>query len=240
MGATPSRTARRLVLIGVAVSLCATALLAIGILLFGNFGETEGRILGTTLMLAGYGLLALPAGFLLDQSRHRPLAGGVIALAATGLALALVSVWSGGGSATLGKAVGTVTFLAVAACQTSALAARRREADSSSVGVLFALSCALALLLAVMATAAVWADPQSQVYFRILGALAVLDVLLVALQPVLALARPRGDVYHLRVGLERGEDLETDVEAPDFAAAASHAIREAERSGRRVRRVARV
>ena len=230
MGAPPSRTARRLVLIGVAVSLCATALLAIGILLFGNFGETEGRILGTTLMLAGYGLLALPAGFLLDQSRHRPLAGAMIALAATGLALALVSVWSGGGSATLGKALGTVTFFAVAACQAGALAARRWEADSSSVGVLFALSCVLA----------VWVDPQSQIYFRILGALAVLDVLLVALQPVLALGRPRGDVYHLRVGLERGEELETDVEAPDFAAAASRAIRDAERSGHPVRRVARV
>ena len=90
MRARSPQTARRLVLIGVAVSLCATALLAIGILLFGNFGETEGRILGTTLMLAGYGLVALPAGFLLDQSRHRPLAGAVIALAATGLALALV------------------------------------------------------------------------------------------------------------------------------------------------------
>jgi hypothetical protein len=240
MSARPPRAARRLVLTGIAVSLSATALLAIGILLFGDFGETEGRILGTTMLLAGYGLLALPAGFLLDQSRHRALAGAVIALAATALALNLIALWSGGGSATLGKSVGTVTFFAVAASQTGALSARRRATDPSSVSALFMFSCGLALFLAVLATAVVWAEPHGQVYVRILGALAVLDVLLVALQPVLALARPRGEVYHLRVGFERGEELETDVEASDFAAAASRAIRETERAGRRVRLVARV
>jgi hypothetical protein len=242
MSARTPRAARRLVLTGIAVSLCATALLAIGILLFGDFGETEGRILGTTMLLAGYGLLALPAGFLLDQSRHRALAGAVIALTATALALNLIALWSGGGSAALGKSVGTVTFFAVAASQTGALSARRRATDPSSVSALFVFSCGLALFLAVMATAVVWAEPHGQVYLRILGALAVLDVLLVALQPVLALAlaRPRGEVYHLRVGFERGDELETDVVASDFAAAASRAIRETERAGRRVRQVARV
>ena len=45
----------------------------------------------------------------------------------------------------------------------------------------------------MLATVAMWAEPESQVYFRILGALAALDVLLVALQPVLALARPRSE-----------------------------------------------
>ncbi len=226
-------------LTGVAVSLCATALLAIGILLFGNFGDTEGRILGTTLMLAGYGLVALPAGFLLDQSRHRPLAAAIVALASAGLTLGLVSIW-GGESETLGKSIVTVTVFALAASQTGALAARRQETDPSSVRTIFAISCGLALLLTVMATAAVWAEPNTQFYFRILGALAVLDVLLVALQPLLALARPREEIYHLTVGLERGEELETEVEAPDFAAAAARAIRETERAGRRVRRVARV
>ena len=65
MGARVPRTARRLLLTAVAVSITATALLAIGVLLFGSFGETEGRILGSTMILAGYALLALPAGFLL-------------------------------------------------------------------------------------------------------------------------------------------------------------------------------
>jgi hypothetical protein len=222
------------------VSLSATALLAIGILLFGDFGQTEGRILGTTMMLAAYALVALPAGFLLDQSRHRPLAVAILGLAATGLALGVVSTWTSGDSAALGKMVLTVTVFAVAASQTGGLAARRRESDPLSVRMLFAVSCGLALVLATMATVAAWVELESTVYFRIFAALAVLDLLLVILQPVLALARPRGEVYHLRVGLELGGELETDVEAADFAAAASRVIRETERSGQRVRRIVRV
>jgi hypothetical protein len=91
-----------------------------------------------------------------------------------------------------------------------------------------------------MASAAAWAEIGSSAYFRALGALAVLDVLLVLLQPVLALARPRGEVYHLRLEVEQGEHFDADVEAGDFATAAARAIREAEETGRQVREVARL
>ena len=56
-------------LLSVAVLLSVSAALAVGILLFGEFGETEGRVLATTGLLAGYGLLALPAAMLLDRRR---------------------------------------------------------------------------------------------------------------------------------------------------------------------------
>jgi hypothetical protein len=164
----------------------------------------------------------------------------VIGLAATGLATGIVSIWSGGSSAAFGKTVLTVTVFSVAASQTAALDARRRETDPASVGALFAVSCASALTLAGMATVAAWAEIGSSMYFRVFGALAVLDLLVVLLQPVIALARPRGEVYHLRLDVEHGAELERDIEATDFAAAASRAIREIEREGRRVRRVARV
>jgi hypothetical protein len=240
MGARAPRTARRLLLTAVAVSITATALLAIGILLFGSFGETEGRILGSTMILAGYALLALPAGFLFDRSRHLPLAASVVVLSAAGLVLSLVNVWSGGASSEIGKAVLTATVFAGAAAQTAALAARRVDSDPVLVRALFTVSCALAVVLATMVSVAAWAQLEDPVYFRILGALAVLDLLTVALQPVLALARARREVHHLRLVVDHGEEIETDVEAVDFAAAASRAIRETERSGHRVQRVARL
>lgn len=225
----------------IAASLTATALLAIGILLFGDFGETEGRILATTALLAGYALLALPAGFLFDQSRLPLLAATVVTLAAAGFALALAAVWTNEPSDELGKSLMTVTVFAVAATQTAALAARRRASDPTSVRVLFAASCVLALVLAALATVAAWAEIEdSLLYFRILAAVAVLDVLLVVLQPVVALARPRGDVHRLRLTVDPGGELETTIEATDFAAAAARAIRTAERDGRRVVRLERV
>ena len=181
---------RRILLLGVAGLLCASALLAIAILLVGRFGDIERRIIGTTLLLAGYGVLSLPGVVLLDQGRRRPLAVAAVGLAATAAALALVSVWGFSDTDAVGKSVGTATIFALAAAQTAALAARRRAADPPVVATLFAASCATALLAAATASTLVWAQPDGTLYARLVGALAVLDLLLVALQPLLGRALP--------------------------------------------------
>lgn len=230
----------RILLLAVVVSLSAAALLAIGILLFGEFGDTEGRILGTTALIAFYGLLALPAGVLFDQARLAGLATTLLALAAVGLSLALAAIWSGEPPEELGKSVATVTAFAAALTQTSALAARRRERDPRVVRRLFAVSVALAVVLAALVTAGAWAEIDRQGYFRIVAALAVLDALLVALQPILALTRPVGGVHRLRVLAEPGGEIVATVEAADFAAAAAKAIRAIERNGGRVLRLERI
>ena len=124
---------RRILLGGIVAALTATALLAVGILLFGDFGETEGKILGTTAMLAGYGLLALPAGFLIDQGRLRRLAWGLLTLAVAGFAVGAVTVWTDAGE-TLGKSMLTVTVFAIAATQTAAQLAGRRTTRTRSAG----------------------------------------------------------------------------------------------------------
>lgn len=224
---------RRPLLLAVAALLSASALLAVGILLFGHFGRTEGRILATTALLAGYGLLALPAAILLDQRRLPALAAAVAALAAVGASLALAAVWSGGDSEPLGRTVGTVTFFLVAATQTAALAARRRGRDPRWVRVLFPGSIGLALAAAGAATGAVWTD-AGDAYGRVVGALIVLDLLAVALQPILARAQAAPPPIRLRVLVESGERVELTVEAPDLAGAAAKAIRGLERDGRRV------
>jgi hypothetical protein len=89
----------------------------------------------------------------------------LLGLATAGLALALVSVWSGGSSPELGKTVLTVTVFALAAAQTAALAARRQSGDPASLSALFAVSCVLALTLAMMASLAAWAELGDAVYF---------------------------------------------------------------------------
>lgn len=220
-------SSRRILLQGIVASLTATALLAVGILLFGDFGETEGRILGTTAMLAGYGLLALPAGFLLDQGRLRGLAWALLALAVAGFSLGATAVWTDAGDA-FGRVVLTVTVFAVAATQTAAQLAGRRTTRT-----LFPLSVGLVLVVALMATAAAWGEVESGVYWRVLGAIAVLDVLTVALQPILTAGRAGRAAYRLRVAVGGGEEVELTVEAADFAAAAAEAIRGVERNGRR-------
>jgi hypothetical protein len=230
---------RQALLAGIAASLTATALLAVGILLLGHFGETEGRILTTTALLAAYGLLALPGGLLVDQSRLPRLAAAALTLAVAGFAVAVTTVWWPDSPTELGKSLGTVTALAVASAQAAALALRRRESDPASVRRLYPISCALALIVATLFSVAMWAELENAVYFRLLGSLAVLDVLAVALQPVLALARPASRVYQLRILVEPEREFEMVASAPDFAAAVGKAVREVERKGGYVLRVGR-
>jgi hypothetical protein len=221
-------------------SLCATAALAIAILLFSRFGRTQGRILGTTGLIALFGLLALPAGVLFDQRRLRRLATAVVAGA--GLALALAVVWSNDPPDALGKTTGTVTAFALASTQTAALEARRSGGDSQAVRRLFAASIALALVLAALMTAAVWGDIGNQVYYRVVAALAVADLLTVTLQPVLARmsAGAAPEVNRLRLLVEPGGEREVDIEAASFATAVERAVAAAERTGARVVRIERL
>lgn len=226
---------RRILLLCIAGLLSTTALLAIGILLVGRFGSIQGKILGSTALLAGYGLVALPAAVLLDQGRHRRLALASAFLAVAGAAVALAGIWTG--SETLGKSVGTVTAFALAGAQVSALTARRREGDPTAVRRLFAASCGAALVAAAAFAVFIWVQPNGSLFPRLFGSLVVLDLLLAALQPILARARPAEPAHRLRIVLATGETLEIVGEVGNLSAAVARAIRRLERSGERVARI---
>ncbi|MGZ4379083.1 MAG: hypothetical protein ACXVRY_13455 [Gaiellaceae bacterium] len=233
---------KRILLLAIVGSLCITAALAITILLFSKFGETQGRILGTTGLIALYGLLALPAGILFDQGRRPGLARGVIVLTAVGFVVAMGELWTSSPPDQLGKMLASVTAFALASSQTAALAARRSSRDPATVRRLFAASLALAAGLASMVTVAAWAEVGHQMYYRVLAALVVADVLAAALQPILArLGAEQPPVIHrLRLYVQGGAELELTVEAPSFATAVGKAIATAEQKGGRVVRIERV
>jgi hypothetical protein len=226
---------KRILLLSVAGLLSATALLAIGILVAGRFDTTADDILGTTALLAGYGLIALPAAALLDQERHLWLALATASLSGVGAACAIAAIWTPDGSETLARAAGTATALALAGAQVSALAARRRDSDPAVVRQLFAASCGTGLLAASLIALAIWNSPHGSGYWRLVGSVLVLNVLLIALQPILARARSDGGpVHRLSVTVAGGEPVALTIEGGDLAAAAAKAIRSVERDGGRV------
>jgi hypothetical protein len=225
---------KRILLLAVAGLLSATALLAIAILATGRFDATSYRILGTTALLAAFGLIALPAAALLDQQRYGWLALTTASLSAVGAACAIAAIWTDG-SDTLAKVAGSVTALALAGAQVSALAARRREGDPGVVRQLFAASCATGIFAASLIALAIWNHPHGSGYWRLVGSLLVLDILLVVLQPILARARSAGGpVHQLSVAVAEGEPVAITIEGGDLAAAAAKAIRSVERNGGRV------
>ena len=228
---TPTQmTGSRALLLVVAALMCAAAALAIGILLFGDFGDTEGRVLTTTFLLAAHGALAVPAAILWDQRRFPGLAAVVAVLAAIAATLTTVAVWSEDVGDQFGKTLGTVMVFLVVMVVTAALAARPRH-------LLFLPSVALGFVVATMATVAIWAEIERSGYLRLLGALVVLCVLLVALQPLLLRLGRQRVARPLRLVDAFGRTSEVEVEADSVADAVARAIRGLERQGAHVRSV---
>lgn len=168
------RDLRRLVVNGVIGSFSLAALIGIVALLGGgNFGETEGRILLTTLIV---GLQSVAALCYLSLAGHRLAVVGVVGGAASVAAsvLALVLTWgtdSDGAWRTFGVVVTVAASLAQAALLL-ALAARER------IGPLLAATLAAIAVVAALVLIPILdvGDPGSG-FARTLGVVAILDVL---------------------------------------------------------------
>jgi hypothetical protein len=238
---------RRLFLLALVVSMCATAALAVAILLFSDFDETAARILGTTAAISAASLLALPASVLLDRGRALPLASASLGVSATAFVLALVLLWIDWDDvgAPLWKSLLTATVFAIAGAQACATTIRRRRDDRRGVVVLYVLGLVLGVSAAAMAAVAAWAEVDTTGYYRALGAVAVLGVLVTLLQPALRRfggARDAGPQAssRVRVTLAGGTTIDVEQAGRDFAEAVARAIREAERDGASVTRVERL
>jgi hypothetical protein len=189
---TESARLRRLLVRVVVGALVATAAAAVAALLAGDFGDTQLRIVLTTGAVSAYGLLALPAGFLLERRRLAALAQAN--LLAVGLAFALVlyliwAEWDDAGE-TAWKSVAVATTAAGVLAQASAALSRRQEDDTPAIRRLTVASVVAAAVLGAMIVVALLAEVDRVGYYRALGAVAVVDVLLLVLPPVLRRGRP--------------------------------------------------
>jgi len=236
--------AKRLFVYVLVAGMCATAAIAVAILLFSEFDDTSARILLTTGALSFYSLLALPGAGLLDRGRARPLAVAVLVLAALGLVLFLAMIWFAWSDPpeAFWKLVVTATAFAGAAAQAAASTSRLSPADGRALRWVFAASVLCSTGFAAMASAAAWFQVEREGFYRALGAVAVVAVFLSLLQPVLRRAVRGGPAatHHLRLTLADGRELALEEAGRGFAEAAAHAIREAERGGVRVVRVVRL
>jgi hypothetical protein len=227
----------------VATALCVTALVAIVAIAGGNFGSLEVRVVLSTTALAAYGLLALPAGLLFERGHHRLLAGANAALSAGALLVALVALWSnldeGPGPFTW-KTLLVLSLFAVATAQAGAVELRRRPTDPPSLRALVWIAAAAGYGDAALGALAGILEISNSEFYRLLGAIAVVDALMLALLPIVRrAARFAVATFRVVIATEGGRRMERDVRARDFAAAAALAIRGAEAEGQRVTSVTR-
>ena len=162
---------QRLALRVLIASVVVSAAMGVFALLVGEFGDTQSKLLLTSLCVSGAAIEAMACGFALERGRlgSFPLLG--IATGIAGFGLLIGGLWADAGSDPFWRSTGTVLVLAAAAthaCVVSpfGLVGRFRW--------VFGAAYALNALVTALVVIAIWSEPEGSGYWRFLGAVAIL------------------------------------------------------------------
>lgn len=174
---------KRIFLYSLIASVTVSAVLGIVVILLGDYGETEVRILLTTLTITAMSILGLACGAYYETERAAllPIAG-VISTVIAGV-MTLVTIWSSADGTIFVKTELTALIAAVAFAHISLLSLARLDhrfswsrtaaliLDGSLVGILLFL---------------LWFEPDGNgdIIFRIIGVLAILIGAVTVMTPV--------------------------------------------------------
>lgn len=167
-------------------SLSVSALIAIFVFLLGDFGETEIRLLITTLTIGGYSLTGLCGSVLYDRREYIPLAFAGIMVSITGFLFTVGAIWFYD-SDEVWNWVAIFAILAFSIAHSSLLLFAR--SDKNLVNYLLTATIASIVIVALMLIHLVF-DDVDEFYFRLLGVFAVLDVLGTIVTPILRKVYP--------------------------------------------------
>lgn len=185
--------ARRGAIYGIIISFSAAALVGIVALLGGDFGETQGRVVLTTVLVGAFSITALCHLAVADRAMRVVAAVGLLASAA-GLVFGLVLIWrdwDAPGFDDWLRAFATAGILAVSVAHANLLlllAGRRRRV----IRVGLALTLVAIAVVAVMLILPILTDgdipgPDGELYWRVAGIVGILDALGTVVVPVLAI-----------------------------------------------------
>ena len=176
---------RRVFLISLIASLSISALIAIFVFLLGDFGETEIKLLLTTLTIGGYSLTGLCSSVLYDRKKYLPLAFSGIIVSVLGFLVTVGAIWEIVDFDDIWKSVVIFIVLAFSIAHSSLLLLAQSDKNlvntSLNTTIIFIVIVALMLIYLVLAEF----DDVDEFYYRLLGVFAVLDVLGTIVTPIL-------------------------------------------------------
>ena len=166
-------------------SVALSAVIGIGVILLGDFGEIEVRVLMTTLTVTATSIFGLACGAYLESGRGKylPLAG--IALSSISALMCFLIIWNVlDDSEPFTKSFVTATILAASCSYVSLLSLARldRRFLWTPVAAVVCVSLLCAILLYI-----IWFEPygDSDLVYRILGVLGILLASITVVTPVL-------------------------------------------------------
>jgi hypothetical protein len=164
------------------VTFCLAAFASIGVILFGEFGGTEGRILLSSFSIAAYSLAGLIATARFGR-RPEFLAPVGLACAALGLVLTLALIWSETDSDWFWRTTLSVMIMTGATAHANLLLGSQERRDPATL-VLKATLAVNALLTAMIVVPILSDSEPDDGYWKIVAVLAVLLVLGTLVVPI--------------------------------------------------------
>lgn len=165
-------------------SVAFSAVVGIGVILFGNFGDLEVRVLMTTLTVTVTSILGLACGAYYESGRGRtlPLAGIVFTIVAA--LMTFLIIWNVlDENKIFIKSTTTMMLLAVSASHLSLLSIARldRRFAWSRIAAFVCVSLLAGILLFIM-----WFEPEgdSDIVSRTIGVLSILIASITVITPV--------------------------------------------------------
>jgi hypothetical protein len=177
---------RRLRRLGIGLffgSVAVNAALGIAALVIGEFSETHGKILGTSLSVTGALVIALACLPAWERRLLGPVPPIGAGLGVIAFGLVIVSLWTGGDDEVLGRTMGS-TMVAAVACALACVLGLARLAPRYRTA--FPVALGLTTVASTMLVVAMWTEPESSWYPRTFGVVAVLLAATVVSIPVLA------------------------------------------------------
>ena len=173
-----------LFLVSLIASLSISALIAIFVFLLGDFGDTEIKLLISTLTIGGYSLTGLCGSVLYERRIFTPLALAGIIVSVIGFLVTVGATWEIIDFNDVWKPVAILAILGFSIAHGSLLLLAR--SDQNLVNRLLAATMAFIVIVALMLIYLVLAEADvDELYFRLLGVFAVLDVLGTIVTPIL-------------------------------------------------------
>lgn len=177
-------SSKRIFLIATIASLGVSALIGIVVFLFGDFGDTEFKLLATTLSIGGYGLTGLCCSVIFERRRFTLLAASGMIVSVLGFLFTLAVIWRAIGFQESWRTLLIFVILAVSVAHTCLLLLI--EAENALVNYSLWATVLVIGIVSVMLIVLVFDAPEvDELYFRLLGVFAILDVLGTIVTPVL-------------------------------------------------------
>lgn len=176
---------KKLFLYTLITSVAVSALIGIVVILIGNFGETEGKILGTTFTIAVTSILGLACGAYLETKRGKilPIVGIIFSIISA--IFFFVMIWGGAiwRKENFFEGLATVTIIAVSCSLLSLISIAKLDSKFqwSRIALYICVWTLSAILIWILWFAQ---DSENELIIRIIGVLSIIIAALTIITPV--------------------------------------------------------